>query len=332
VASGALAPYLQPNVETRTGLKSEVGRTALFAYAGELIRRPTATCGYIIPDLEVESEGHNLVESIGTQRVQPLRIEINAERGQLTVSILVPEEFAEQALLGLRQANRGIWSLGELSKWLSDEEWPGGARPTSETMRAASRRFAEAARGFRLPGSPETTATEEFTNSERPDLPDDATVEQITSRLSELTGLSDGDLGELFPGQISREHYQRWRTGKADNPTRANRRRMWFLVRLFERAASAGIVIDQWVRNTTEIDELTPFELLRLGRFDEVEHLAAQLVSAPAPVEITSAEGRPVLLEQGLPSFIPRSEEPTSDLILEDEESWTEIEGDLDDE
>jgi hypothetical protein len=336
VASEAIGAYLQQHGGARAALPAS-GGTALFAFGGEVIRRPSATGGYIVPDLEVEMEAHDLVESLGTQRVRPLRIELNAERGQLTVSILVPEEVAEQVLLGLRQASSGIWSLGELGKRLphvgSFEQWLKAAPSISEGIDVTSKSIADATESLTLPAPPETTVSEEPAEA-KPlvPLPGDASVEQITTHLSQLTGLSDGELGQLFPGEVSREHYQRWRTGRADNPTSANRRRMWFLVRLFERAALAGVATDQWVRNTTEIDELTPFELLRLGRFDEVEHLAARLVPAPEPVEITSAEGRPVILEQGPPSFIPRSEEPTSDLVPEEEEGWIEIEDDVDDE
>ncbi len=107
---------------------------------------------------------------------------------------------------------------------------------------------------------------------------------------------------------------------------------MWFLVRLFERLSDARISIRDWIRNPSGIDDLTPFDLLKLGRFDEVEYLVAHLVPRPEPVEIINDEGFPVLLDQGPPSFTPRSEEATTDLVFEDEEGWAEVEDEMDDE
>jgi hypothetical protein len=144
-----------------------------------------------------------------------------------------------------------------------------------------------------------------------------------------LTGLADGQLARLFPGEVHRETYQRWRTGRLTNPTPANRRRLGTLVRLFDTAAAAAVHTRDWVRNPTRVDNLSPLELLVDGRLDEVEELLSELVPGPADDEITSGEGRPVTLDTSFPRFVPRAAEPAIDLAFDANEGREEFEDDI---
>jgi hypothetical protein len=361
VATEALSPYFRaahaPRSEegtTRGAVKSAVAE-ALFAFGGEVISRPSATGQYLVPNLEVELEAADLAHGFGTRSPRVLDIQFNTDRGEVIVRLIVPEDAVEQAVSEMQHASRSIWNLGELSGLARGSAFEAGRaagralaeaaqvtpKVIAETAQITAKSLAETAKrssvlstGARAMPAPAAAPAPETSDP----LPADASVAQLATRLSELTGLHDDQLAQLFFGQgsrerVSREHYQRWRTGKKDNPTAGNRRRMWFLVRLFERLAQGEVGIRDWIRNATQIDDLTPFELLRLGRFDEVEHLAARLVPSREAVEVINAEGLPVLLDQGPPSFTPRSEEPTTDLIFEEEkDDWVEIEDETDDE
>ncbi len=361
-----ISPYLRTPISVggkgRTGeiVKGPIPET-LFAYGGEVIARPSATGHYLVSELEVKPDAVDLTPSVGTSspRRRNVQFEFDRGRGELTLRVVVPEAAVERAILEVQRWNRNAWNLSEFPAWLGAAQIAAGRalagvtqitqKSIAEAMRVMPEAQVEAAiegnsmlrigphatpvrpQGDKAALGVETSVGDESVASS----PRDASVKQLTARLSELTRLHDDELAQLFLGQasrerVSREHYQRWRTGRKENATAANRRRMCFLVLLFERLARAEIGIRDWVRNTTEIDNLTPFELLRLGRFDDVDHLAAHLMPASEREEVISPEGRPVLLEHGPASFTPRSEEPTTDLVFEEEDDWVENEDDVD--
>ena len=156
------------------------------------------------------------------------------------------------------------------------------------------------------------------------ELPADASVAEIATRIGGISNLSDGDLAQLFG--VARETFQRWRTGELVKPTRANRRRLGLLLRLLEDLDRREVQVSEWLRNVTEIDDLTPYELLKRGRLDDAEHLAARLPSTSAPRILEGADGMAVTHATDLPTCAPRRGEPAEDLVLEDDEDWVEIE------
>lgn len=347
VPHGELGTVVQP-------IKERVPE-ALFAYGGEMIARPSGTGHYVLPDLEMGFQGIDLAydfDPVGARR-REIQFTFDKERGGVIVRMIVPNEVAERALLqanttwnlrgpleAVRQAmQEATLAVGQVARE-AVQTVPRVALKTAQISSQIADSVREASRRTTAPSAAQTVepaaALAEIEDAPAPTeiqpLPDDASVVQVTTQLAELTGLHDRELGRLFPGQVSREHFQRWRTGKSDKPTAANRRRMWFLLRLFERLARGGVTVRDWLRNPTTIDERTPYDLVRVGRFDEVEHLAARVLPVPEPVEIISAEGRPIVPEQGPGVFTPRTEEPTDDLIYEEEDGWIEIEEDLDDE
>jgi type II secretory pathway pseudopilin PulG len=337
----ALVPHREQGTVV-PGIKERVPDT-LFAYGDEVIARPSATCRYLVPDLEMGFQEIDLgydFDSVGARR-RKIQLKFDKERGEVIVRMIVPNEVADHALLHAQLANT-TWNLRALfeavNQAIQEAALSAGqvAREAMQEAVSAAGQVAREAMQETVQISGKAIALAETEDVPAPTetqaLPDDASVADVTTRLAELTGLHDRELGELFPGQVSREHVQRWRTGKRDNPTAANRRRMWFLVRLFEGLVRGGVTVREWIRNPTTIDERTPYDLLRVGRFDEVEHLVAQMLPAPEPVEIVTAEGRHAFLEQGPAVFTPRTQEPTDDLVYDEEDGWIEIEEDLDDE
>lgn len=343
------SPYLQtiaPVSDKRTtgrSIKNRIPET-LFAYGGGMVARPSATAHYLVPNLEMGLQSIDLAYDFErtTTRQRNVHLQFDKDRGEILVGIVVPTEAADQALLELQQAWRNVWDLPALFdavlKAISDaalavgkavadsiEIMPTAVGATAQAMTAALRESAGRSTVYDdLPAWPVDAPVA------LAPLREDAPVALVASRIAGLTGLSDRELGQLFPGQVSREHFHRWRSGKSDNPTTANRRRLWFLLRLFERLAQGSVSVPDWIRNPTGVDDLTAVELLRLGRFDEVERLAAQVIVRPERKEIISPEGRPIFLEHGPASFAPRTDEPKVDLVFE-EDDWVETENDLED-
>ena len=103
-----------------------------------------------------------------------------------------------------------------------------------------------------------------------------ASIEEIASRIYQLSDLSDEELARVF--QVTRETFNRWRSGALTNPTVGSRRRAGLLLRLFEDLDTRRVTLKDWLLNTPTIDDLTPYELLVAGRLDEVAYLAAGLV------------------------------------------------------
>lgn len=109
----------------------------------------------------------------------------------------------------------------------------------------------------------------------------DSSIAAIASRIYEISGLDDGLLAALF--KVQRETFNRWRTGVLTNPRRGNRRRLTLLLRLFEDLAAREIPTRDWLLNTIDEEERTPYDLLARGRIDKVAHLAAA-IGVPAPI------------------------------------------------
>jgi len=152
----------------------------------------------------------------------------------------------------------------------------------------------------------------------------DASVAEITTRIATLSRLTDQELARLF--RVARETYQRWRTGELTNPTQANRRRQGLLLRLLQDLDMRGVEVGEWLKNVSDIDNLTPYQLLERGRLDEVESLAAKLPGHPVPRTEVGDDRSPRTQAPGLPVFGGRDREPAEDLVLEDDEGWVEVE------
>lgn len=282
------------------GERSNETPTAFFAFDQEIVGRPSASGLYLLPHLEADLEAPDLIFHGGTASARPLSFLI--ERDRIIVYLYGSGESLRSVLQQFRTATPP--SLRQMIPLLH-----------------ASTAIAEGAPAPAVALEPEPLTPVR--------LPSDAVVSQIASRITELTKLSDGDLACLFPRQVQRETFQRWRTGRLENPTPANRRRMGILVNLFEDLSERGVNVREWVRNNSEFDGLSPYELLVQGRLDEVETLAARAAPQPASVETVGADGLPVEVDGTRPSFALRSQEPDDDLVFEDEDDWIEIESDV---
>jgi hypothetical protein len=151
----------------------------------------------------------------------------------------------------------------------------------------------------------------------------DASVAEITTRIAEIAVLSDGELARIF--KVARETFQRWRTGELTNPNVGNRRRLGLLLRLLDDLEGREVRVDQWLRNVTDIESLTPYDLLERGRLDDVEHLAAQIPRDGTSEQVLADDGLPVTRAHGYPGFAPRADEPLID-VAGDDEGWEEVE------
>ncbi len=152
----------------------------------------------------------------------------------------------------------------------------------------------------------------------------DASVAEIATRIAALSHLTDQELARLF--RVARETYQRWRTGELTSPTQANRRRQGLLLRLLQDLDMRGVDVGEWLRNVSDIDSLTPYQLLERGRLDEAESLAAKLPGHPVPRTQIGDDRSSRTRALGLPVFGGRDREPAEDLILEDDDGWVEVE------
>jgi hypothetical protein len=155
----------------------------------------------------------------------------------------------------------------------------------------------------------------------------DASVAEVATRISSLSGLSDRELALVF--RVTRETFQRWRTGALDNPTFANRRQLGLLLRLLHDLDLRGANTLQWLRNMTRIDDLTPYELLTRGRLDDVELLAAELGGHSNLSDAIGADGRTVTRVDTLPAFAQPGEQPPAHVKLEDDDDWSEVEAEI---
>jgi len=60
----------------------------------------------------------------------------------------------------------------------------------------------------------------------------------MTIEVKERSGLTDEQVGKIFP--VTREQFQRWRTGREDRPSEAHIRRMAALNELLGDVATSG--------------------------------------------------------------------------------------------
>lgn len=263
---------------------------AYFAHKGEIVMRPSPSAPYFLPNLEADLEAPDLITTQGsTWMSKPISFRLEPEC--IVIRVSASNDITEDVLRDLRKSQgAGLFQL--LRTRLCD--------------------------GVQVKQPAALTS-----------LPSDASVEAISTRLSALVGLSDGEMSKLFPGEVQRETYQRWRTGRMRNPTPANRRRMGVLLRLFQDLSGRDLDLHEWIRNPSSVEHLTPYELLVQGRLDEVEALAAQAVPAQAGTDHTDARGHLVATEENMASFVPRHLEGDEDLEFEDEGDLIEIEGDV---
>jgi hypothetical protein len=157
-------------------------------------------------------------------------------------------------------------------------------------------------------------------------LPADATAQQTAARIAELSDMSDGELARPF--NVTRETFCRWRTGQLRSPTAANRRRLGLLARLLEEVAGREVAVDQWLRNVSEIDALTPYQLLERGRIDDAELLAARLPGGVAEREEIGADGAALTSVATLPAFA-RGEQEQAVLEADEDDDWLDVDADV---
>lgn len=181
--------------------------------------------------------------------------------------------------------------------------------------------------------SPPASATHETSTVERDEpavLPADS-VSHLATRIKDSSQLTDDQLAEVFPGELARETFQRWRTGRTERPTEGNLRRLGLLHQLFEDLAVRVAEPRNWLLQFgPSIDGRTPYDLLLAGRFSEVQNLVASLPALAALSPESGAEAQ--ALE---PSLGPLPHDHTPDQIdftafADDEGDW--VEADEDDE
>lgn len=314
------------NVAPRKLLMTSVG--------GSTIVRSSNQKGYLIPDVgSFVSPG----ALDGTVRPDATTIVI-AETG-IVIRISAPEEIAEQIFPALLRNRLGfvamthpsrdhIASLGLAGLYGSYGALGGviGAGPPVAPAAEASGLIVELLEdaptlaGMRRP---EGVRSLESPISAPRTIGADASIAEIATRIAEITSLNDGELARVF--NVARETFQRWRTGELTNPNVANRRRLGLLHRLLDDLAGREVRVDQWLRNVSDIESLTPYDLLERGRLDDVEHLAAQVPRDGTSEQVLADDGLPVTRAHGYPGFARRVDEPLID-VAGDDEGWEEVE------
>lgn len=106
--------------------------------------------------------------------------------------------------------------------------------------------------------------------------------------IERLTGLSDSQVAETFPGGVTRETVNRWRNQPNPNPRSQNLHRVSVLFDLARRIAQVNVP-RSWLHQSFEGAEETPFDLLCAGRIAEVRQTVEELA------ERTSGEVRVTL-------------------------------------
>lgn len=302
-----------------------------FNVGGTTMVRSSNPKGYLIPDV-----GSFVLMGVEEGTVNPDATSIAIAEAGIVIRISADEEAAEQifpALLSgsLRSGVMTLPSREHLTRWglsgsyglfgaVVEGEAPAGATqspaPIVDLLEDASAlAIAETHRPVQALDSAARPSHE---------LSADATVAEIATRIAGVAGLSDGELARLF--RVARETFQRWRTGDLTNPNPANRRRLGLLLRLLEDLCRRDVKVEQWLRNVSDIDSLTPYELLERGRLDDAEYLAAHLPTISAPHLAAGPDGMPVTRDASHPAFAPRRDEPVDDLTLDDDHEWIEVE------
>jgi hypothetical protein len=314
------------NVAPRTVLMTSVG--------GSTIVRSSNPKGYLIPDVgSFVSPG----ALDGTMRPDATTIMI-ADAG-IVIRISAPDEIAEQIFPALLRNRLGfvatthpsqdhITSLGLAGLYGSYGALgciigvgPPVVAPTPEASGVIVGLLEDASTCRR---TLETDPILESSTAAPQTIGADASIAEIATRIAAITGLNDGELARVF--KVARETFQRWRTGELTKPNVANRRRLGLLHRLLEDLADREVRVNQWLHNVSDIESLTPYDLLERGRLDDVEYLAARLPTGSPPRSETALDGSPVTRADAHPAFAPRRDEPLADLPPADEDGWEEVE------
>jgi hypothetical protein len=108
--------------------------------------------------------------------------------------------------------------------------------------------------------------------------------------IERVTGLSDSQVAETFPGGVTRETVNRWRNRSAPNPRPQNAHRVSVLLHLARRLAQAGIP-PSWLHQRLAALDDTPFDLLRRGSIAEVRQ-AVEEIAARTSAEFEVAAPR----------------------------------------
>jgi hypothetical protein len=92
---------------------------------------------------------------------------------------------------------------------------------------------------------------------------------EMAAQVKERSGLTDEQLGRIFP--VTREQFQRWRTGREDRPSEAHIRRMAALNELLDDVATRVDSVRDWLLIPS--GDISPYDLLCQARFEEVWRL-----------------------------------------------------------
>jgi hypothetical protein len=295
-----------------------------FVIGDSTVVRSSNPKGYLIPDV-----GAFVPINVGEGTVRPESTTISLEDAGIVIRISTTAEAADELLRVLSPTRVNslvvthpdedhVMFLGGVS---APSSFPPSPMTHELAIGSAVVDLVEDAPGLVDKPKPELPGVAE---QHRPEIRADATVAEIATQLAAISSLTDGELASLF--RVARETFQRWRTGELMNPHAANRRRLWLLLRLFQDLAERDVKVHDWLVNVSEIDDLTPYELLERGRIDDVEHLASQLAPPSEPSLERGGDGGAVTRATGLPAFARRQDEPKDDLTLDDHEDWSELE------
>jgi len=123
-----------------------------------------------------------------------------------------------------------------------------------------------------------------------PALPS-STVSQQVSEIQRVTGLTDQQLAEAFPGGVSRETVNRWRNRPDSNLRPDNLYRLGLLNELVERMQDVDVDAPVWLHQAIDQTGVTPFDLICRGELSVVrqgvERIAVGESLAEEPLRAT---------------------------------------------
>jgi hypothetical protein len=313
-------PYIEAPLHGPPMQRAPAPRTLFVSHVGgATMVRSSNPKGYLMPDVDWPASG----VWVGTVGSNPMTVGL--EPGGLTVRLFAADEVAmliSQALEvgGLRCLAVGDYQqgIGQLGPAAGVTGLPAAIEPGSVTSDQL-----EELPALLLPNTMRVPPSDALALRSDAERRADATVAEIATRIAELSGLSDRELAGLF--RVARETFQRWRTGELTNPTRGNRRRLGLLLRLVEDLDRRGVEVRHWLRNVSTIDAMTPYDLLERGRLDDVEYLASQMPSEHAVQNAVGGDDRAVTRGSELPGFAHRRDEPSEDLVFDDDGDWIEV-------
>ena len=126
-------------------------------------------------------------------------------------------------------------------------------------------------------------------------------VARLAGGCQELSGLNDSQLAALFPGEIRRETFNRWKNGAAARPTTGNLRRLGLLHRFFADLASKVSEPRTWLLQPMAGGAGSVYDLLKEGRLDEAEELLWGLGERPEGASIEPPGPSPLQLDEDAP-------------------------------